>query len=204
MPQFVAANKKLDEVARNALVERHLKLAAKIAFDARVKFPASIDLGELQSRAYFGLLQASRHYDPALNDNFEAFARKRIFGALFDGSRRNRFKDFVHEELPESPADPRESIEQKLSRADEVGAQQRHIETVLALLPARQRAVLTLRFYGSMSLAEIGEALGVCESMICRIQSEAIARSANHLRSIGIADRASLSRRESLAPIPKA
>jgi hypothetical protein len=52
--------------------------------------------------------------------------------------------------------------------------------------------VLTLRFYGSMSLKEIGEAIGVCESMVCRIQAEAIARSQNHLRSCGIADRASL------------
>ena len=41
-------------------------------------------------------------------------------------------------------------------------------------MPARERLVLTLYYYEGLTLAEIGEVLGVTESRVCQIHTKAV------------------------------
>lgn len=56
----------------------------------------------------------------------------------------------------------------------------------IGLLDERQRAVTTLSFGGGLTLAEIGERLGVTESRVCQIRSGAIKRLRAYVRSQGL------------------
>jgi RNA polymerase sigma factor for flagellar operon FliA len=49
------------------------------------------------------------------------------------------------------------------------------VET-LQSMPERERLVLTLYYFEELTLAEIGESLGVTESRICQIHGKAVRR----------------------------
>ncbi|MBC7768237.1 MAG: sigma-70 family RNA polymerase sigma factor [Phycisphaerales bacterium] len=73
-------------VCREALFERHLSLARKIARGEFRRRPAyGLDRSDFEQLAYGGLLEAIDRYDPLRGALFEAFARRRIRGAITDG-----------------------------------------------------------------------------------------------------------------------
>jgi RNA polymerase sigma factor (sigma-70 family) len=91
----------------------HMSFAEKIAKSQFRKTPPQVQLDELISAAYMGLVDASKRYDG--KSNFEIFARWRIIGEIKDYLRslkwdRNTNKlssipenyDFVAEKEPES------------------------------------------------------------------------------------------------------
>ncbi len=56
----------------------------------------------------------------------------------------------------------------------------RHIlATAINTMPEREKIVLTLYYYESLTLAEIGLVLGVTESRVCQIHTKAVL----HLRA---------------------
>ena len=69
------------------LVELHLPLAERIAVGVSRKVPRHVDRDDLVSAAYLGLVQASQAYDPARGVPFEAFASRRVAGAIYDQLR---------------------------------------------------------------------------------------------------------------------
>jgi RNA polymerase sigma factor for flagellar operon FliA len=53
-------------------------------------------------------------------------------------------------------------------------------------MPEREKVVLTLYYYEGLTLAEIGQVLGVTESRVCQIHTKAVI----HLRSkLAVAER---------------
>jgi RNA polymerase sigma factor FliA len=70
-------------------------------------------------------------------------------------------------------------------RADQPGAaleleeSRRLLAATINDLPEREKVVLTLYYYESLTLAEIGDVLGVTESRVCQIHTKAVL----HLRS---------------------
>jgi RNA polymerase sigma-B factor len=73
------------------------------------------------------------------------------------------------------------------SLADYLGGEDRQIEHMLGMqavaahwdeLPARERTILTLRFHGNLSQAEIGRRIGVSQMQVSRLLSHAL----GHLR----------------------
>jgi RNA polymerase sigma factor for flagellar operon FliA len=68
-------------------VSAHVKLVAQIARSVAQTLPAHVRLEDLVSAGYLGLLDAANRYDPARNDNFEAYAQFRIRGAIMDDLR---------------------------------------------------------------------------------------------------------------------
>ena len=59
-------------------------------------------------------------------------------------------------------------------RAFEVEEMKRMLADAINRMPDRERLVLTLYYYEALTLAEIGEVLGVTESRVCQIHTKAI------------------------------
>lgn len=69
--------------SKHDLIVSHIYLADKMAKSKKRKLH-HISLEELQSAAYFGLVQAANKYNQENNDCFAAFAVWRIAGAIKD------------------------------------------------------------------------------------------------------------------------
>jgi len=73
----------------NKLIEENLLLAKKIAFDKKKSLPNFVDLDDLQSAAYLGLVEAANRFDETRGIAFSTFAYPRIFGSVLDFLRQN-------------------------------------------------------------------------------------------------------------------
>ena len=82
----------VDLAARNRLVEAHMGLVHEIAKGiAATSAGSKIDPGDLFGEGAVGLLEAAQTFDPERGVPFEAFARRRIKGAIFDGIRKHHW-----------------------------------------------------------------------------------------------------------------
>ena len=53
-------------------------------------------------------------------------------------------------------------------------------------MPERERLVLTLYYYEGLTLAEIGDVLGVTESRVCQIHTKSLLDLRSRLQQIGL------------------
>jgi RNA polymerase sigma factor for flagellar operon FliA len=75
------------DVQRNVLVEAYQDLVREIAGRFAVRLPRSVDRGDLSTAANFGLIAAITSFDGDRGVRFEAYADRRIRGALLDELR---------------------------------------------------------------------------------------------------------------------
>ena len=68
---------------RNELILNHLSLADKIAYSRKRSVPSFVDLDELKSAAYYGLVDAASKFNPKYK-SFSGYAAIRITGSIFD------------------------------------------------------------------------------------------------------------------------
>jgi RNA polymerase sigma factor for flagellar operon FliA len=73
---------------REALVEEYSPLVGRVVRKIAWCLPAKIEIADLMSAAWLGLLDAAAKYDPAKNLHFESYARIRIQGAIRDELRK--------------------------------------------------------------------------------------------------------------------
>lgn len=73
-------------IERNELIVQNLSLANRIASSHFKKTPPCVQLDELQSAAYMGLVDAARKFDGS--KPFEIYAAYRIFGEMKDYLRK--------------------------------------------------------------------------------------------------------------------
>jgi RNA polymerase sigma factor for flagellar operon FliA len=72
---------------RDALVMAHVGLVKMIALRLSSRLPSQVDLRDLMSVGVLGLLDAAGRYRATLGVPFDAFARRRIEGAMLDALR---------------------------------------------------------------------------------------------------------------------
>ena len=72
---------------RDELVLSHVDLVKSMAHRLRRRLPAQVEVSELVSAGVLGLIDAASRYQPALGVPFDAFARRRIQGAMLDTLR---------------------------------------------------------------------------------------------------------------------
>lgn len=77
-----------DLEARDALVMAHVDLVRSLANQLSRRVPAHVEKSELVSVGVLGLIDAAQRYQPNLGVPFDAFARRRIHGAMLDSLRR--------------------------------------------------------------------------------------------------------------------
>jgi RNA polymerase sigma factor for flagellar operon FliA len=231
----------VDLEARDRLVMAHVSLVRTLAQRLAQRLPSQVELSELVSVGVLGLVEAANRYQPSLGVPFDAFARRRIHGAMLDALRdvdwaprslrrlrrevdstlsrlrhelgREPHEHEVASAMNLSPAQYARALEElrilevatirQLDAMSEDGetlldvaidpgegavAQlerkelRQHLANALAVLPERERQILALSYDEELTLAEIGQVLGVSESRVCQLRSLAISRLRTTLR----------------------
>ena len=113
--------KKPTDQRRNRLVEAHQSLVREIVGRFASRLPRSVDRGDLETAANFGLIAAIASFDPTREVRFEIYAEMRIRGAVLDELRaqdwlprpwrtrldlQKRTLETLRSELGREPTDP--------------------------------------------------------------------------------------------------
>jgi RNA polymerase sigma factor for flagellar operon FliA len=222
-----------DPQQRDALVMAHVDLVRSMASRLGRRLPSQVELSELVSVGVLGLIEAANRYQPSLGVPFDAFARRRIHGAMLDALRgldwvprslRKLQRDVdgamarlrhtlgrepEAEEIAAALGVSTDDYEAKLDdlRLADLAAVQaagtgeesagllevavddegpyRQLERrelrsrlvrALAELPDRERQILALSYEEELTLAEIGQVIGVGESRVSQLRTQAVSR----------------------------
>lgn len=227
---------------RDQLVMDHVGLVKALAQRLAQRLPAQVELTDLVSVGVLGLIDAATRYKPSTGVPFDAFARRRVQGAMLDALRdldwaprslRKLRRDLdaavarLRHELGREPQESEiaaamhlslEEYERSLEqvRSLELGAMRQldaptadgtslielcidpdegpearlerselraHLARALAELPDRERQILALYYEEELTMAEIGEVIGVCESRVSQLRSLALSRLRVSLRA---------------------
>ncbi len=226
---------------RDALVIEHVGLVKTLALRLAQRLPPQVDVGDLISVGTLGLIDAASRYKASTGVPFDAFARRRVQGAMLDALRdmdwaprsARRMRRTVDStvaglrhtlqrepseaeiaramDLPEADlqkaldqlksmdlglmrqldsagpdgaplielcVDPSEGVVSQIERSE----MRTLLASAIAELPERERHILALYYEEEMTLAEIGEVLGVCESRVSQLRTLAISRLRTTLR----------------------
>jgi len=93
-----------ESIDLNAAIAEHLPLVKRIAHQICSRLPPNVEVDDLIQEGLTGLLDALNRYEPQPNLNFEAYARTRIRGAIYDSCRKNDI-------LPRNQRDELEGLE---------------------------------------------------------------------------------------------
>jgi RNA polymerase sigma factor for flagellar operon FliA len=229
------------QTERDRLVVAHIGLVKAMAQRLARRLPPQVDVADLVSIGVLGLIEAAGRYQASTGVPFDAFARRRVQGAMLDELRgmdtapRSLRKLRRHVDgtiaqlrltLGHEPSEAEiasalgmteeqygEAFEQlrmlevaQVRQLDEYGSdhaplldvcvdpdegpeirlQRRELRALLASaigeLPERERQVIALYYEEELTMAEIGEVLGVCESRVSQLRSLAISRLRSSLK----------------------
>lgn len=171
----------------------HLPLVKKIAARMASRLPRCVELADLEADGAIGLRQAVLAYDERRGVAFGAFARRRIHGAMLDGiramdwvprlvrSRQEAPKKLVSLDAALAP-DGRErpGTLAELVAGDGAGGAVAGVDCAMDLqemlrpLPRDHRFALTLYYAEAMTMDEIGRAMGISQSRVSQLHSEAL------------------------------
>jgi RNA polymerase sigma factor for flagellar operon FliA len=229
------------QTERDRLVVAHIGLVKAMAQRLARRLPPQVDVADLVSIGVLGLIEAAGRYQASTGVPFDAFARRRVQGAMLDELRgmdtapRSLRKLRRHVDstiaqlrmtLGHEPSESEiatalgmtdeqygEAFEQlrmlevaQVRQLDELGSdhaplldicidpdegpeirlQRRELRLMLGAaigaLPERERQVVALYYEEELTMAEIGEVLGVCESRVSQLRSLAISRLRSSLK----------------------
>jgi RNA polymerase sigma factor for flagellar operon FliA len=226
---------------RDRLVMEHLSLVKTLAQRLAQRLPSQVEVADLVSVGVLGLIDAATRYKPTLGVPFDAFARRRVQGAMLDSLRdldwaprslrrlrrevdsavasarrrlgREPEEREIANEMSLTPAEYERALEQL--RTLEIGAVRsldstsedgnshlemcvdpgegasaqlerkelrQHLARAIQELPERERHILSLYFEEELTLAEIGQVIGVGESRVSQLRSLALSRLRSLLR----------------------
>ncbi len=236
------ATRNSDHSVRDQLVLDNVALVKSMAQRLAQRLPPQVDLNDLISVGTLGLIDAASRYKSTLGVPFDAFARRRVHGAMLDALReldwaprsarrlrrtmdsavarlrhelgREPEEAEVAKALDLSPAEFDRSVEQlrmlevgSLRQLESAGPDgtpllelcvdtsegvisqieraelREHLARAIQELPERERQILALYYQEELTLAEIGEVIGVCESRVSQLRTLAISRLRTLLRT---------------------
>jgi len=225
---------------RNQLVMDNIGLVKALALRMARRVPTQVEVSELMSVGMVGLIDAAGRYRVSLGVPFDAFARRRVHGAMLDWLRnldwaprsaRKLRRDVdsaiatLRHQLQREPTeaeiagalgvsepaydhmldqiraaevvmirpletgtgdtsvldvaiDPDEGPHLRLERAEI----REHLAQAITELPERERQILALYYQEELTLAEIGAVIGVGESRVSQLRTQAVARLRTRLR----------------------
>jgi RNA polymerase sigma factor FliA len=227
--------------ARDRLVMEHVPLVKTLAQRLAQRLPSQVEVSDLMSVGVLGLIDAAGRYKPTIGVPFDAFARRRVQGAMLDSLRdldwaprslRRMRRDVdsavvaARRKLGREPQDADIAAEMGVAVADyqktleqlrtlEIGAIRSldapsedgtsriemcidpsegvfaqlerkelrgHLAKAIEQLPERERQILALYFEEELTLAEIGQVIGVTESRVSQLRTQALSRLRTLLR----------------------
>jgi RNA polymerase sigma factor (sigma-70 family) len=143
------------------------------------------ELDELLQWGAVGMLEATRRFDQSLGIDFQAFAARRIRGAMIDGLRREgalrRGESLFDPDVVDTAAlkggtSPEDPLAQ-LMRSDNRSV----LGDALRTLPPLEFKVISLHYYDEMNNREIAAILDISEGYASRIRKRALDMLASHL-----------------------
>jgi RNA polymerase sigma factor (sigma-70 family) len=151
----------------HTLVEKYMPLANKLAFLQKKTLPNYIDVEELKSAAYLGLVEAASRYKESKGVSFTTFAYPRIFGAI---------KDYLRSLGPtltslDDNGDDETSLKDMIVAREERDDFEETLEVVAKDLGTQARSMLRFYFVDELSMKEVGERFGVSESRVSQLLS---------------------------------
>lgn len=170
-----------DNAALTALYGNWIK---RMAMLLKVRMPWA-EFDELLQWGAVGMMEATQRFDPSQGVTFQAFATRRIRGAMIDGLRREGsrrrgeilFDTEAVENATQSdgtgPADPLSL----LSRLDDRSL----LADALRTLPPLEYRVLALHFYDELNNREIANVLDISEGYASRLRKRALEALALHI-----------------------
>lgn len=156
---------------RQQLVEQYIPLANKLAFQKKRVLPAFIDIEDIKSAAYLGLVEAASKFDFDLGVSFSTFAYRRIFGAIHDHLRKDGFGKRGEYLTSHSLNDRQEdgSCMQDSMKAKEDNNRDEFLDLISVDLDNQAKEVIQYYFIDEYSMKEVGEKFGVSESRISQL-----------------------------------
>src|SRR3954463_12345697 len=112
--------------ARDRLLVYYAPLVKYVASRVVSGLPRSIELGDLMSHGWFGLIDAVGRFDPSAGNKFETYAMQRIRGAILDGLRASDWAPRTVRQNARSIEKAMAQLEASLSRTpteDELAAE---------------------------------------------------------------------------------
>jgi len=148
---------------RHELILDYMPLANKLAWEKKRELPPSVDIDELKSAAYMGLVKAANRFSPKYQVAFPTYARFRIRGEILDYLRELRWD--IRAKVQNVDQEVLEILyfDHKISHTGEF------FQKVTKSLSAIGKKVLLMYYVQERSLKEIGRVLGLSESRISQI-----------------------------------
>lgn len=156
------------------LVEQYVPLANKLAIQKKKSLPRFIDIEDLRSAAYLGLVEAASRYNPDLGVCFSTFAYPRINGAIIDHLRDLGWMkkgDTCYIASLDAPVGDSEAcfLGETIAAKEERTDQEEVLEVVSHGMDDQAKSVLRHYFIDELSMKEVGEKFGVTEGRISQL-----------------------------------
>jgi RNA polymerase sigma factor for flagellar operon FliA len=164
-------------MSTTTLVEQYVPLANKLAFQKKKSLPKFIDIEDLRSAAYLGLVEAANRFNPDLGVCFSTFAYPRINGAIIDYLRDQGWmkRGEAHHILSlDAPMADNEMclLGETVAAKEEITDQEEVLEVISLNLDNQAKSVLKHYFIDELSMKEVGEKFGVTEGRISQLIKE--------------------------------
>jgi len=158
--------------ARDTLIEQHLAWAHAIARKVARRLPTWFTVEDLVGPAEIGLIQAAERYNPEKNDNFRAYAQRRVYGQCIASIRRREYSerallsiDTVRERSSAAPG-PESTAQAAIANST--------MWKRVAELPAANARVLRSHYFAEMTLSEIAGHMNVSVSWVSRLHRQGL------------------------------
>ncbi len=158
----------------------------RMALLMKVRMPWA-DMDELLQWGAIGMMEASQRFDPDHGVPFQAFASRRIKGAMIDGLRREGTRlrghaTFDQETVDNAAHGAGEGPEDPLAALTRVDNRALLVEA-LRELPQLEYRVLALHFYDELNNREIASVLDISEGYASRLRKRALEALALHINA---------------------
>lgn len=155
------------------LIVQYVPMADKLAFKKKRVLPKFIDVEELKSAAYLGLVEAANRFDEKFGVAFSTFAYPRIFGAIHDYLREQGWvKDGKYNSF--LSLDSLSSEDGELSYKDAIESKpesksEECFDLITHNLDDQGKEVIRNYFLDEYSMKEIGEKWDISESRVSQL-----------------------------------
>lgn len=158
------------------LVEQYIPYANKLASQKKKTLPKFIDIEEIRSAAYLGLVEAATRYKPELGIKFTTFSYPRIFGAIHDYLREQGWMkrgeyETMHslDAICAAEGESKDCVLKDTIAAKPKDDTEECFEVITLKLDDQGKKILKTYFIDEYSMKEVGERFGVSESRISQL-----------------------------------
>ena len=150
----------------HVLVEQYIPLANKLAYQKKRSLPNFIDVEDLQSAAYLGLVEAANRFDAERGIAFSTFAYPRILGAINDHLRSlGRLSVVSIDQSEDGEFSLCDTLESK-ETFDDFGE---ILELISFDIGKQAENMLRCYYADDLSMKEFGNLFGVSESRVSQL-----------------------------------